>query len=525
MALYHSPIGLFDFQADHVARAYLNEDAFVTADTGLGKTHIAMALAALLVEDDLIDHVLVVVERSKIGDWVGDFQTFTCLDVGRYHGMSPAKRATYREAMPTVSVSTYETIKADAVEWKRKGNGRINKAKDPDPGPLAEVLKGKRVLVIYDEATKVKERSSGTYKAHFWLVNKWLRRHGECRVAALTATPLERSPEDVFNIARIVRPSAVGKVGDFDNHHVVSRDLFGKAVKFQNISETSKIIDPEVPLLTEKLGPIMLRKRKTDPDVVDLFPEPIEEFETFPLEGEHRRFYEQVRSAFAGEIEGGDAQLFMVLRQIAAHPMSLTRSQGMIQRAIVDEVGHEGLSRINSTKTDRLREYLDRVVRVQGDRAVVFTFFGPSVIPILDQILRADGYRTVLHYGATTDRDREQARWAIRSGEADVMLSSDAGSRGLNLPEVPYIVQLELPFTYALYNQRMNRNHRIDSDRAFTLNMSFVAEGTIEDGVVDLCWDRNQLSDEVLQDDVAVGAITAETRRRLMQGARTSSVA
>ena len=64
--LYRSPIGLYQFQAEGVAYCYERNSNLLVWDCGIGKTHAAMATAALLFEDKLIDLCLVVCEKNKL---------------------------------------------------------------------------------------------------------------------------------------------------------------------------------------------------------------------------------------------------------------------------------------------------------------------------------------------------------------------------------------------------------------------------------------------------------------------------
>lgn len=520
--LYHSPFGLHPFQAEGVARMYLSDKGRLAVwSTGLGKTHLAMGSAALLFEDGKIDRVLVACETGKLADWVSEFERFTDLTVGLYHG-SQSKRSKMRDALhqdaqPQVLVSTYETVKADAVEWQRTKSGKKNRRAKPLPGPLAKTLEGQRVLVVYDEATKLKNRSSDNYRSHDRLIEH-LRDSGLCMVLALTATPVERGPEDIFNIVRLIDRDTVGKVADFERDYVLMRDLYGRAT-YKNLSESGRM-DAGVVSLDERIAPLLLVKRKTDPDVVQMFPEPIEEFDRFALEGDHAEFYTAVMDTF---FDGtGDAQLFGALRQACAYPAALLGSEGQIAKRIVDLFGPEALRSIGSTKTRRLLEYLSRVVAGQGEQALVFTFFGPSVIPLIKADLESAGYRVGTYFGTMSNADREEAKARFKSGEFEVLLSSDSGARGLNLPEATYIVQYDLPFTYATYLQRMSRNSRISQGGEFTVNLSYVVEQTVEEGIMQLVWERNRMSDEVLGDEDAEGAVTADMRRRLMEFGRSA---
>lgn len=508
--LFHSPRGLYPYQQDGIAQAYLSGAVAMVFDVGLGKGVAAIATAAMLFEDDAIDYCLVVCERNKVIDWIREFARFTDLEPAlRYHDLSPAKRRELREAgLAPVIVSTYETMRADLAKWGP------NRRKDPEPGPLAVTLAGKRILLVLDEATKVRSRTSLAHRAFAWTVNKWLRRRGECKVLALTATPIESGVEDFYNIVRIIDPDLAGTVASFEANYVLARDEYGAVVRYCNLDDDDPIRDPGVPTFHDKVSPILLRKRKTDPDVRELFPTPIEEFVSRPLESKHAAFYREVAKAFGDEDDLG-AQLFTVLRQIAAHPMSLTRSQGGIQQALVAEVGHAGLEAIPASKADWLVEHLAPVV-AQGDQALCFSFFGPSVIPLLAERLAEEGISCAQHYGAQSNSQNQAALDDFAERRVSVLLSSDAGSRGVNLPGASHLIQFELPFLTSTYAQRMGRASRVGAGGDVVVNVGFIAEGTVEHGVPKVLWRRGEQSDRVLGDLGAEGHLTAEARHRLM---------
>jgi SNF2 family DNA or RNA helicase len=520
--LYRSPSGLFDFQAEAVARAYLGfeegRDALSIFDTGLGKTHLAMASAALRFEDDLADLVLVVCEKAKITDWMEDFATFTGLTAVAYAG-TPKKRERIREGLSGVHVlvTTYETARNDGAVFAS------NKRKAPTPGPLLDVLSGQRVLVVYDEVTKLKTRTSLNYRAHSLLLST-MRETGSCDVLGLTATPVEKNIEDYFNIARLHRGTRFTTVAAFESDHCVYRDQFGNWAKFKNL-DADTTYEHGVVSFVDKIRPIVLRKRKTDPDVIDQFPKQVEEFTYVTLDPKHRAFIESVEHAYIDCKPEEERALFTVKRQIVAHPASLTLSEGKIARDIVAQVGEAGLWALGSAKTDRLIEYLEPLVKGQGAQAVVFTFFGQSVLPLLARALTDAGFTVTLNHGGMTSKARAESQAAFKAGGAEIFLSSDAGSRGLNLQEANYVIHYELALTFALHTQRTNRNHRIDSTNTSVTSMGFIARDTIEEVVSRLVLNRNVWSDLALEDRLAEGTkfVSAQDRKALLAAARAAS--
>lgn len=515
MRLYESPWGLLDFQADGVARSYLQRDQLVTWDTGMGKTHHALALTALLFEDDLIDHCLVVCEKNKFGEWTEDFATYTKLVTTRYYG---PKRKAILDDLPQVMIGVYETIRNDAAS-KADGKQRALVS-----GPLTQALVGKRVLVIYDEMSKLKNRSSGIYRHHEHMLTAISRGHTDgLRRVGLTATPIERDPENAFNIFRLLWPGFM-TVSQFEEEHVKGRDIYDRPYGFKNIGDADHS-EPWVIPFSKKVEHLLQIKHKTDPDVIDQFPKQVEEFTYVEQHQREEEFYNAVQDLIREEADSVFAEMagFGLLRQIACHPHSVLHSQGEMARKVVEIVGEEGIRDIPCNKLERLVEYLDHVVAGQGAQAVVFTFYGQSVLPILRERLEAEGYKVSINHGQMTTSQRDESKRAFKEGETDIFLTSDAGSRGLNLPNASYVINYELPLTHANYIQRINRIHRIDSTHESVTCQSFITAYTAEEGVVRLNEQRNTWADLLLDDEDDMGErMTAEDRRAIIKLARST---
>lgn len=482
------------------------------------------ALSALLREDDEVDLVFVISERNKVPEWLEDVEFFTDLSVEKYHG-SPKRRERLRgllgtEDSPEVLTSTYETVKNDAAVFFK------NKRKHPVPGPLLETIleHGLRVLIVYDESTKLKGRTSANHRAHKMLVDT-LREQTACRVVMLTATPVERDIEDTYNQMRILVPDGLMSVKEFNRRYVSSRDIFDKPT-FQHIERDTlyERMAPGYPPFVDVIRPWMLRRRKTDPDVREQFPERVEEALWVPTPKKVRDFIRDVEAALGerARTEMEERAIFGVLRLIAGHPMSLLRASGGNAKLIVDEVGPEALEAFGAPKVERLLEHFEVVVKGQGAKSVLFTFFSKSVLPLLQIALEAEGYSVAPYHGSMSPSvaDANLARFKDPDGGVDILLSSDKGKRGLNLPMADYITHFELPLLYSDYEQRMNRNHRSGMDKELVTSTAMIADDTVEVAIANLVLRRNEVSDIIRGDVGAVDFLSAEERRALIEMGR-----
>jgi SNF2 family DNA or RNA helicase len=514
--LYHSPLGLFGFQEEGVAYAVLaagpDSGKLAVWDTGIGKTHLAMATSAMLFELEEIDLVVVVCEGNKVDEWVEDYAKFTALDAMKYHGQNRRKKLD--AADPQVIVSTYETMRDEGCKFLREEGKHGVKLR---PGPLLPYLQSKRVLLVYDEITKLRNRTSGLYKGHYYAVTQ-LRRARGCRVMGLTATPMDTTPENLFNLARIIDPDVAGKVADFEKQYTLGRDEYGR-YQWKTF---------ELPRLAAQLRPIIMRKRKSDPDVIDQFPRQVEESHKVLLLPEHAEFYETVAGLREDIPDSLRGALWTVKRMVAGYPesLALTVKRGLetrghaatIAQMIVDEVGDEGLKAIPSSKTLALLDHLDTLVRGQSEKVLVFTFFGPTIGALLARDMRAKGFKVFQHHPPMSREQMAVQKNAFRKYEGPaVLLSSDAGARGMNIPEASYVIHYEMPLTFSNYRQRADRNHRIDSKLPSVTSLALIAVETVEEDIAEVCMDRNDMQDTLIEDIFAAEAhvLAAERRERL----------
>lgn len=420
---------LVKFQADGVIDCYIPDGHMLVWDCGTGKSIGGLALSVLCKQDDKIDRVLVICERNKRREWREDFESETDLSVRVHHGPNRHHMLT-KHGLPDVLVTTYETAKLDCA--KSKG------PRSYDPGPLLKAYEGQRVLVIYDESTKLKNRSSANYQAHQYILNA-LRKKARIKVVLLTATPLEKDYEDGFNQLRLAVPNYMPLVKDFEESYIRYRDSYGRPVYDQ-----IKVLE-----FMELTQPHITRKRKTDPDVIEQFPPLVEEYRYIELPKAQHDFYRMAEQfAFEmseGKNNSGDFGTWALLRQIAGHPASIIHSAdkpdgSKIAKEIVAALGEEHLRKLPSGKTVELMNYLDLVVGSQNAKAIVFTFFGQSVLLELERAMREADIPVFTYFGGKSTWENEIAKSDFKNHDGGaVFLASDAGARGINLAEATYV--------------------------------------------------------------------------------------
>jgi ERCC4-related helicase len=124
---------------------------------------------------------------------------------------------------------------------------------------------------------------------------------------------------------------------------------------------------------------------------------------------------------------------------------------------------------------------LRKVLRRVPEPIVVFTEYRDT-LALLESAV-ADRRRTALLHGGQTPDERRSAVEAFVSGEADLLLATDAGSEGLNLQSrCRLVINLELPWNPTRLEQRIGRVDRIGQSRtvhAINLFAAGTAESTV----------------------------------------------
>lgn len=500
------PTRQIPWQTEYIAKMYLMMSAMLAADLGTGKSVMTLGVAGLAFEQGAIDHVLVICEPSKLADseWPADFARFTRIRAGVYHG---PKRKRMLGDLPQAIITTYETCRDDVAVFPPKGS----KSRTIGPGPLMHALLGKRVLVVYDEITKLGRRSSRLYKAHYWMLGQ-LRRAAPTRVVGLSATPMDTDLDNVFSEMRLVVPHAMPTVAEYERRVVRSRHPVYRTPTY----------DPEgMEWFRALCAPWILRKRKSDPDVRESFPPLEESFRRVRMHADQLAIYELLED-LAWDRETREhipvPGLNVLLRQLAGDPWAVLEAarsgDSPLARMVASEMGAE-LERCSSAKAEEVAAIADLVMS-SGGKLLVFTFFGQTVLPALARRLKGRPVFTYHGEMATAERERQKTMFRDYPGGA-ILIASDAAARGLNMPWVSYVIQYDAARTHSLHQQRIGRGHRLGKLDPLTA-ITLILEGSIE-GISTLLR-RNATQDFILGDEEAEGYVTADDRRELFAQAR-----
>lgn len=120
------------------------------------------------------------------------------------------------------------------------------------------------------------------------------------------------------------------------------------------------------------------------------------------------------------------------------------------------------LFQVLSPQKDKL-ETLSCMLRHLGDESsIVFLNYRDSVERV-DEFLRDQGFSTSAFHGGMDQKAREDALYKFSNGSANIFVSTDLASRGLDIPSIGNIIHYHLPENEDAYVHRVGRTARWDA--------------------------------------------------------------
>ena len=118
---------------------------------------------------------------------------------------------------------------------------------------------------------------------------------------------------------------------------------------------------------------------------------------------------------------------------------------------------------VKSMAKDKLETLSRLLLHVQDGKGIVFCNFKESINRIGDH-LKVSGILHTEYHGGMEQKDREIALIQFRNGSSRILLSTDLAARGLDLPDVDFIIHYHLPLKEDEFTHRNGRTARMMRD-------------------------------------------------------------
>jgi SNF2 family DNA or RNA helicase len=436
---------------------YLEEVGFggcLADDMGLGKT--IQVLARLVKEranGQSPGPTLVVCPLSVVGTWRHEAHEFAPhLDTYVHHGTDRASGATLDAALADndMTVTTYGVVRNDVDQLREQQFHRI----------------------VLDEAQKIKNTGAKRTQA----VRSLAARHR----LALTGTPVENRLSELWSIMEFCNPGLLGSETAF-------RETFAQPIERYGDEHTAD-------QLRRLIRPFILRRSKTDEQVIDDLPEKLESKEYCNLTEEQATLYKAATDELLGQVErasnmerrGKVLQLITALKAICNHPRQYHEDGSHL-------AGRSGkLARLEDLATEML---------ANDDRALIFTQY-TSMAELIRQYLQDRLGRPVLYlHGGTPKQQRDEMVEDFQSpdGPPFFVLSLRAGGTGLTLTAATHVVHYDRWWNPAVEDQATDRTYRIGQTDDVQVH-KLICEGTVEEAIDQTIEQKRGLAEQVLTD-------------------------
>ncbi|MXX17212.1 MAG: DEAD/DEAH box helicase, partial [Gammaproteobacteria bacterium] len=459
-------------------------------DMGLGKT--VQVIALLLHErknagaqkQSKPRPTLLIAPTSVLGNWEREIGKFAPrLDCVIHHGgdridtAAGLKRACREN---DVLITSFAIARKDCALLKRQ--------------------KWRRIVV--DEAQNIKNPQSAQARAVCSLE--------AAHRLALTGTPVENRLMDLWSLFHFLNPGYLGNRNQFRKAYELPVQRNRNAARARQLQKL--------------VHPFILRRMKTDPDVIGDLPEKVEQKVYCNLTREQASLYqatvdeveERIGSADGMERRGLILSTLTRLKQICNHP-----SQFLQDGSPFGQDRSHKLARLSGMVEEALGESASMLVFTQfaelGDR--------------LERFIR-ETHRCPVHYlhGGTGQRDRQRMIEGFQNPDTPpgvFVLSLKAGGTGITLTRASHVFHFDRWWNPAVENQATDRAYRIGQKNPVFVH-KMVTLGTLEERIDAMIEDKQALAESIVGtgenwltelDDGEFRQLISLNRRAIMEAA------
>lgn len=455
---------------------HLGLGACLADDMGLGKS--IQAIALLLREKAEAERptggngsmppapkpTLLICPTSLLGNWRRELERFApSLRVFVHYGADRPREDTF-----AATVARYDVIVTSYTLARR------------DHHLFTSVAWGGLIL---DEAQKIKNPEIQVTQA----VN---RIPADFRLA-LTGTPIENQLEELWSIFNFLNRGYLGSQMTF-------RKQFAYPIeRYHDPVTTAR--------LQRMVRPFILRRLKSDPNVIQDLPERLEMKVYCTLTDEQAELYRAIVEEALPRVRDlhGRARrihifnLLTRLKQVLNHPVQYLAKTPIDANHIPDEP----LAR-RSGKLDRLVEMLEEVLAV-GDRALIYTQFAETGYLLVAHLQQQFDIPVLYLHGGVPARQRQQMIAEFQENPHApplFVLTLKTGGLGLNLTAANHVFHYDRWWNPAVEDQASDRAYRIGQLRNVQIH-KFITAGTVEEAIDALIERKQGLLDAIVGAD------------------------
>ena len=460
-------VPLYYYQKQGVVFAAQAGRCLLADDMGLGKTIQAIATAQLLKTECSINRALIVCTTSLKYQWKFEIEKCTGESVLVVEGNATKRISQMAETEAFYVIVSYSTLLTD----------------------LTHVINLDADIIILDEAQRIKNFKSK--------ISKQVKQLQSPYAIVLSGTPIENKLEDLYSIMQFVDSYRLGPFYTFITSHQI-KDEKGKTIGFKGLND-----------IGTSLSDVLLRRTRSQ--VLTQLPERTVKNLLLPMTSKQMYIHDEGKCEVAKLITKWKRS--GILSEIDRHRLI---SQLNTMRMVCNSTYLLDQKTRHDTKVEEAMNMIEEII-VQGSEKVVVFSQWERMTRLIAQELDNRKIKYQYLHGAVPSKDRGKLlKTFTDDSTCSVFLSTDTGSIGLNLQVASLLINLDIPWSPAVLEQRISRIHRQGQKNHITV-VNFIATGTIEQQMLDVLALKDSIAKGVLDngDDIV---FMAESRFKTFIG-------
>jgi SNF2 family DNA or RNA helicase len=152
-----------------------------------------------------------------------------------------------------------------------------------------------------------------------------------------------------------------------------------------------------------------------------------------------------------------------------------------------------------SQKLEAVIDYVAEHVEANEDHKVVIFTCYLGMLPLIQEALTKKKIVSTLYSGLLNAKEKEDSKTLFQtSKEVRVLISSDAGGYGVDLPQANLLVNYDLPWSSGTAVQRNSRIRRASSEWSHVVIQDFLVLDSIEERQHQMLMQKNAVADAVM---------------------------
>lgn len=172
--------------------------------------------------------------------------------------------------------------------------------------------------------------------------------------------------------------------------------------------------------------------------------------------------------------------------------------------------------RVESAQRDKLQALSDLLHSLPNGRVMVFANHRESAERIHQALVR-EGFPAGLYHGGLEQNERENAIALLANGTTPILVSTDLGSRGLDIPELSAVVHYHMPESEQAWTHRNGRTARQKAEGDIYV---IASEGDDTPAYItfDRDWTPSGHSDDPIHSDTATIYLNVGKKEKISKG-------